>query len=353
MPVKRPSKLAAAALAAAGALALAGCGSTANSAGNGSGNTKSLVYFIFTGYDYPYFAPMAQAVQQAASHYPNLTVRIVSANNSSSQEISDINEAIANGAKGIILNPVSESVTAAAQKAMQQGIPVVTVDRDVSDPAARDVFIGDNDVQLGYLQTQYALQYLAAHNVPKPWHVAVLQGTLGASVSIGRLNGAMNALKPYVDNGSVQIVFNQSANFATNTAESMVSELLAKTPNIQLIVASNDAMALGAILAVQKAGLTPGKNVLIVGADAQPESLTAVKQGTQLDTVTHAPFVEAYWAVEAMDNILQYHVLPKNKNLIIPMVLVTKQNVDQVSAWGTPQEIPPLPYGHSQAYKVQ
>jgi hypothetical protein len=35
------------------------------------------------------------------------------------------------------------------------------------------------------------------------------------------------------------------------------------------------------------------------------------------------------------------------------MVLVTKQNVDQVSAWGTPREIPPLPYGHSQAYKVQ
>lgn len=335
-------------------------GNTANTANTTTSSTSGgskTVDFIFTGYSYPYFAPMAQAVKDVAKYYPNMNVKIIDANNSPTQEISDIKEAIANHVSGIILNPVDGSVTTAAQQAMSQGIPIVTVDRDVSSPSARDAFIGDNDVQLGKEQTQYAMQYLASHNYPKPWHVVVLQGTLGASVSIGRLNGAMSVLQPYVKNGSVKIVLNQSANFATNTAQTVMSEELAKTRNIQLLVASNDAMALGAITAVKNAGLTPGKNVLIVGADAQPESLTAVKNGTQLDTVTHAPFVEAYWAVEAMDNILNGGIKPPasqfpNGNIIIPMTLVTKSNVGTISAWGTPQSVPALPYGKSSAHQV-
>lgn len=346
--------LIATALIGAGGLSACGQTSTPPSAKTPQ---KQLVDFIFTGYAYPYFAPMAQAVKQAAKFYPNLDIKIIDANNSASQEIADIKEALANNVKGIILNPVTGSVTSAAQQAMSQGVPVVTIDRDVSSPSARDAFIGDNDVQLGYLQTVYALKYLANHNVPKPWHVAILQGTLGASVAIGRLDGAMKALQPYIQNGSVKIVLNQSANFATNTAQTMVSELLAKTTNVQLIVASNDAMALGAILAVQDAGLKPGKNIFVVGADAQPQSLTDIKAGTQLDTVTHAPFVEAYWAVEAMDNILQYHIKPPagkfpNGDVIIPMQLVTQKNVDTVSGWGTPQTVPALPYGHASAHAV-
>ncbi len=316
-----------------------------------------LVYFIFTGYAYPYFAPMAEAVKQAASHYPNMSIRIVNANNSASQEITDIKEASAAGAKGIILNTIQESVTGAARQAMQQGIPIVTVDRDVSSPAARIAFIGDNDETLGREETQYAIDTLRQKNLPKPWHVVVLQGTLGASVSVGRLKGTMDVLDPLVKDGSVQVVLNQSANFETAAAQSMISAELAKTTDIQLIVCANDAMALGAINALKAHDITPGQKTFVAGADAQPESLDAVKAGTQLDTVTHAPFVEAYWAVEAMANELVSHTKPPaakfpHGDVIIPMTLVTSQNVGQIAAWGTPETIPPLPYGKSQAYPV-
>ncbi len=283
-----------AALATA-ALAVA-CGGT----GGTSGGAKSI-YFIFTGYAYPYFAPMAQAVRQAAKHYPDLSVKVIDAQNSASQEITDINEAVANQAKGIILNTIQESVTSAAKQAMSKGIPVITIDRDVSDPSARVAFIGDNDETLGKDETQYAVQYMGQQNVPKPWHVVILQGTLGASVTIGRLQGAMDVLKDR--------------------------------------------------------GITPGQSTFVAGADAQPESLDAIKAGTQLDTVTHSPFVEAYWAVEAMDNYLKSGTKPPadkfpSGNVIIPMTLVTRDNVGQVAAWGTPQTIPPLPYGTSKSYPV-
>lgn len=316
-----------------------------------------LVYFIFTGYAYPYFAPMADAVKEAASHYPNLSLRIVNANNSASQEITDIKEATAAGAKAIILNTIQESVTGAARQAMQQGIPIVTVDRDVSTPNARIAFIGDNDETLGREETQAAIDALKQRNVPKPWHVVVLQGTLGASVSIGRLKGTMDVLQPLVTDHSVDIVLNQSANFETETAQTMVGAELAKTTDVQLIVCANDAMALGAINALKDHGMTPGQKTLVAGADAQPESLDAVKAGTQFDTVTHSPFVEAYWAVEAIANELASHTKPPadkfpHGDVIIPMTLVTQQNVGQIAAWGTPETIPPLPYGKSQSWPV-
>ena len=314
------------------------------------------VYFIFTGYAYPYFAPMAAAVQQAAAHYPDISLKIVNANNNPSQEITDINEAIAAGAKGIILNTIQESVTGAAAKAMKAGIPVVTVDRDVADPSARIAFIGDDDVTLGREMTQPAIDALAKANVKQPWHVIVLQGTLGASVSIGRLKGAMDVLQPLIDKKQVDLILNQSADFATDKAQAMISAELAKTTDIQLVVCGNDAMALGVINALKAHGITPGQGTYVVGADAQPESLDAVKAGTQFDTVTHSPFVEAYWAVEAMENDLNGGVKPPakfaNGNLIIPMTVVTKDNVGQIAAWGTPEEIQPLPYGKSETFKV-
>jgi ABC-type sugar transport system substrate-binding protein len=292
-------------------------------------------------------------VKAAAKHYPDLDIRIVNANNSASTEISDLNTAVAAGTKGIILNTIQESVTSAAQQAASKGIPIVTIDRDVTSPSARIAFIGDDDVVLGREQTQQALKYLSAHKVPKPWHVVILQGTLGSSTAIGRLKGAQEVLNPYIKNGSVKVVLNQSANFATNTAQATMSTELAKTTDIQLVICGNDAMALGVITALKDHGVQAGKT-LVVGADAQPESLAAIKAGTQLNTVTHSPYLEAFWAVEALDNYLHGKVKPsakfKDGNVLIPMTVVTNANVAKIGPWGTPSMIPPLPYGKSKAW---
>jgi len=346
----RRSRLAAVAAAAAAVAVIAAAGAPA---GGAKPAGRSTVYFIFTGYAYPYFAPMTQGVSAAATHYRNLNIKIVNAENSASTEISDLNTAVAAGARGIILNTIQESVTSAAQTAMSKGIPVVTIDRDVSSPSARIAFIGDNDVVLGREQTRQALTYLAAHKVEKPWNVAILEGTPGSSTAIGRLNGARSALAPAVKNGSVKVVLDQPANFATADAQSTMSTELAKTTNVQLVVCANDAMALGVVTALRDHGIAPGKT-LVVGADAQPESLDAIKAGTQFDTVTHSPYLEAFWAVEAMNDYLVHKVKPPARfahgNLLVPMTVVTRANLAKIGPWGTPSVIPPLPYGTSKAW---
>lgn len=347
-------------LAVAAALLLASCGGASSTSGHAAkavSSAKKVVYFIFTGYTPPYFAPMAQGIKAANAHYPGLDIKILSANGSDSTEIGDIKEAVAVGAKGIILNPIDASVTAAAQQAMTQGVPVITIDRDVSASSGRIAFIGDKDTVLGREQTAYGLSWLAQKKFPKPWHVVILQGTLGSSTTVDRLAGALSALKPDLSNGSVKVVLSQSANFDTATAQTLMNEELAKTTNIQLVVVGNDAMALGAINAFQSQGITPGKTVGIVGADAQPQDLADIKRGTQLDTVTHSPYVEAFWAVEALDNYLAHGTKPPKSRfpggtLTIPMTVVDHANVSTIAGWGTPQTIPPLPYGTSHSYRA-
>jgi ABC-type sugar transport system substrate-binding protein len=297
---------------------------------------------------------MATGITAASRHYPNLDIKIVGANGSSSDEISDIHAAVAVGASGIILNAVDTSVTQAAKQASSEGIPVVTVDRDVSDPSARFAFIGDNDNKLGQQEAASCLAGLHASGLPEPWHVVILEGTLGATTAVDRVAGAEAVLQPYIASGSVKVVLNQSANFDTGTAQSVVSTELAKTTNIQAIISGNDAMALGAISALASHGLTPGKKTIVCGVDAQPESLAGIKAGTQYSTVTHAPYLEAFWAVEAMGNYLAHKTKPpagdSGGDVLVPQNVVTRAGVGSVSAWGTPETVPPLPYGTSKSY---
>ena len=349
----RVRRLAAAlALAAVLSIAVAACGSSGSSGGSGS---KKVVYFIFNGYTPPYFAPMAKGIQAAAGHYPDLQVKILSAQGSSSTEISQLHEAQAAGAAGIILNPVDESVTSAATQISHMGTPVVTLDRDLSSPAGRIAFFGDDDVKLGRQEATTCLHALAAKHLHTPWNVVDLQGTQGASTSVDREKGFEDVLKPAEHAGKVKVVLNQSANFDTGTAQSLVSEFLSKTHDIQLVIASNDAMALGAINALKSGGITPGKQTYVCGADAQPQSLTDIKSGTQLASVTHSPYVEAFWAVEAMDNYLDSKTKPPSSKfpggtVHIPQVVVTKANVAKIAGWGTPKTVPALPYGTAKAY---
>jgi ABC-type sugar transport system substrate-binding protein len=338
-------------LAASLGLTLAAATACVSTSSSGS---KPLVYFIFNGYTPPYFAPMAKGIADASKHYPGLDIKTVSANASASTEISDINTAVSAGAKAIILNAIDTSVTQAAKSAAKKGIAIITIDRDISDPSARFAFIGDNDTRLGQQETTSCLQGLKASGLPKPWHIAALEGTLGASTAVDRYQATLTALKPDVASGSVREVLKTSANFDTATAQSVMNTKLASSTNVQAVIAGNDAMALGVLNSLKNHGLKAGKQTLVCGVDAQPESLAAIKAGTQYNTVTHSPYLEAFWAVEAVDNNLKHHTKPPasdpHGDVLVPQVVVTKANISSVSAWGTPKTIPALPYGTSKPY---
>ncbi len=146
--------------------------------------------------------------------------------------------------------------------------------------------------------------------IPKPWKIVVLEGLAGALANTERTEGWYEILQPLIDKGEVVIVADVPADWAREPAVRVMNEILAKTKDINLILASNDEEAAGSIVALEAAGLTPNKDVFIIGVDASPVGLQLIKDGKLLATVAHQAYLQGYWAVEMMMKLLENRLLP-------------------------------------------
>jgi inositol transport system substrate-binding protein len=125
-----------------------------------------------------------------------------------------------------------------------------------------------------------------------------LSGEPGASAAIDRSNGFNKAIKAAGD--KYKVVANQTANFQRGQGMTVTKNLLTAlgTPP-DVIVASNDDMALGAVSALQQTGIAKGK-VAVVGYDALPDALRAIRAGDMAATIEQSPGKQARTALDVL-----------------------------------------------------
>ena len=108
--------------------------------------------------------------------------------------------------------------------------------------------------------------------------IVELTGTAGSSVANDRSQGFKNAIK---DKPEMQIIASQTGDFTRATAQKVMENIIqSKGKEITAVYAHNDEMALGAIQALQAAGMKPGKDVMVVSVDGEKAALQAIAQGT-------------------------------------------------------------------------
>lgn len=207
------------------------------------------------------------------------------ANANVSQQNTDIQDMIAQGAKVLIVAPENSDGLAPAFKAAKaKHIPILTIDRTVQGTACSDFigFIGSNF--LGQAK-------IAADDLGKALNgkgqVAVLQGTSGNNVATDRTKGFNQEIKSKYS--GIKIVASQTANFDQATGQKVMEQILQSNPNVNGVYAENDTMALGAIQAIRSAGKTPGKDVKIVSIDGIHEAVQDVANGTMVADVETNP----------------------------------------------------------------
>lgn len=167
------------------------------------------------------------------------------------------------------------------------GIPVVLTDRavDVSDDSLYLTFIGSDFIEEG----RRAAKWLIEASGGKAG-VAELQGTAGSAPAIDRKVGFEEVIK---DCPGVKIVKSQCGEF-TRAKGKEVMEAFLKSPegqDITALFAHNDDMALGAIQAMEEAGIKPGKDILIVSIDAVRGAFEAMVEGKLNCTVECNPLL--------------------------------------------------------------
>ncbi len=217
-------------------------------------------------------------------------------------QIAAIRSFIAQGVDAILLAPVvATGWDSVLEEAQEAEIPVVLLDRMVdSDPSLYLTAVGSDLVHEGEVAGQWLVEAVAGETC----RVVELQGTTGSSPAIDRANGFRAALEGH---GNIEIVRSQTGNFTrTEGKEVMESFLQAEGggADICAVYAHNDDMAIGAIQAIEEAGLNPGEDILIVSIDAVPDIFLAMAEGNANATVELTPnmagpafdALQAFWA---------------------------------------------------------
>ncbi len=174
-------------------------------------------------------------------------------------------------------------------------------------------------------QLARALQHLKQAQLPKQeTHVVAINGHYG-SESQARFNG----MQEYFENNNGVVYQAVHAGWSEQVAFNQSKALLARFPNVNIIWAASDLMALGASKAAVESGRIPNKDIFIGGFDWLPRAIQAVeKQSISASIGGHK--VMGAWAVISLmlyDNGHDIFAQQKNKKLTFNLDVITKQNV--------------------------
>ena len=168
-------------------------------------------------------------------------------------------------------------------------IPLILLDRipDCADKIDYVAAFGGDFPLEGRRQVQWAGEYLKQQGRDgEEICVAIMEGTTGADAQVGRTEGNLAALADYP---FMKVVAQQTGNFTRAEGQALMESWLKSIDQIDVLIAQNDDMALGAIDAIKAAGLVPGKDIIIVGCDSVKAAFEAIVAGDMNATIECTP----------------------------------------------------------------
>lgn len=238
---------------------------------------KFVIGFAQTGAESEWRTANTESVK-AAAKAAGYELKFSDAQQKQENQIRAIRSFIAQKVDVIILAPLVttgwETVLLEAKKAK---IPVITESRnvEVKDQTLWTTFVGSDFVEEGRRAARWLLENTT--NRKGDINVVELQGTVGSDPANDRKKGFEEVLK---NNPRYKIIRSQTGDFTrAKGKEVMEAFLKAEGKKIHVLYAHNDDMAIGAIQAIEEAGMKPGKDILVIGVDAVKGAFQAMIAG--------------------------------------------------------------------------
>jgi simple sugar transport system substrate-binding protein len=174
------------------------------------------------------------------------------------------------------------------EEAKAAGIPVIVVDRKIETEkdGLYTAFLGADFHREGVKAGEWMAERFA--DAEGPIKVAEISGTLNSSPKIGRYDGLREV---FSEHPKFEIVMSVSGDFMRSKGRECMEMILREAPDIDILFAHNDDMALGAIEILIEHGITPGEDIVIVSVDAQTSGLEALQMGRINGIVECSPYV--------------------------------------------------------------
>ena len=251
--------------------------------------------------------------REVALYQANTEVLIRSVKDDTPKQIADIEWFIEQKVDVLVVSPnESEACTPVIEKAYQQGIPVILVDRKIATESYT-AYVGANNYQIGKEAGLYAIGVLKGKG-----NIAEVRGTKGSTSDAERHKGFVDVLAKAPE---IQIVAEVWGNYLLDEAKKQLQLVFQRHPNIDLVFAMNDPMAAGAH---QAAIQFNGKLPFIVGVDALIDG--GIKNIE--NNVQDASFIYPTGGEKVIDLAMKIlHKQPFERENILNTAVVDKSNV--------------------------
>lgn len=251
--------------------------------------------------------------REVALYQADAQVLIRSVKDDTPKQIADIEWFIEQKVDVLVVSPnESEACTPVIEKAYQQGIPVILVDRKIATESYT-AYVGANNYQIGKEAGLYAIGVLKDKG-----NIAEVRGTKGSTSDAERHKGFVDALAKAPE---IQIVAEVWGNYLLDEAKKQLQPVFQQHPNIDLVFAMNDPMAAGAH---QAAIQFNGKLPFIVGVDALIDG--GIKNIE--NNVQDASFIYPTGGEKVIDLAMKIlHNQPFQRENILNTTVVDKSNV--------------------------
>ena len=251
---------------------------------------------------------------------------VVDSGGDDAKQVSQIEDLITKQIDALVLI-ISGNTDGNAQirKAKEAGIPVITVDRNTTNPPGDSFVASDSEV------ASYEMGMWVAEQTGGKGVVGVIQGQLGSTPEIARDTGFEDAIAQFPDLNTVEK--QASKMWSRDEGVSIAQDLLTRNPNITVLYGRCDALAQGAAQAAKAMGRD---DLLIVGFDGDRAALEDLKKGNTLlaATMTQQTLTIGRTATRfAIDAIEGRYIPPE---VLYGSTLTTQDNVEQFMGDGHP-----------------
>jgi len=284
---------------------------------------KKIIGVLIADFSDQFQVYMMDGMKEAAKKYESENIEFVyqDAKYDANTQMSQMENLISQKASAIIVMPVDAKASVPmVQQAVDANIPIISVNRKLENQEVAVSYCGSDSVESGEILMEQMAKLLGGKG-----NIAVLEGQQGHEPQILRQQGIMNVLKKYPD---IKIVADQSADWYRDKGMAVMENWLQSNLKIDVVVAHNDEMAIGAMKAIADAGLT-GK-ILVAGIDATPEALKFVKEGTLAYTVFQDAKGQGRAAIDTAVKVVKGEKV--EKEIMIPYELVLKEKADEYEA---------------------
>ena len=348
-------------LAAAGALALTGCGGgrTETPAATGTGTAAAA------GFDAN--AVIGVALPQKTSENWVLAEQLFNdglkaagfqpsvqfANGGVTEQQNQITAMIEKGAKVLVIGAIDGSqLGTQLADAKAKGITVIAYDRLLTNTPDVDFYVAFDNFKVGQLQGQALLDGLAKRKGDlTKWNVELIAGSPDDSNAKVFFDGAMDVLKPKIDDGTLTVVSKQTSfeqvvtqGWKAENAQKRMDTVLSgfyQKADLHGILSPNDTLARAAMASVEAANKPLP---VVTGQDSEVESVKSIMAGKQFSTIfkdTNKLVAQSIVMVQALQQGKAPEVNDEksynNGIKIVPSyllapVIVTKENAAEVYA---------------------